>query len=330
MDTLEVAHTGAISLANLVQKNGSFKYRYDSQSDNLLDGYNVLRHAGAIWAMLDVYSQTSDKKLGAAGRQATRYLLDTYLRFFRNHNNTCICEDNAIKLGGNALSILALLSLYETTQDHFLLTLAEQLAQFIVDQRTDDGGLIHKRYFESGKISNFQSMYYTGEALLALLTLHGATKQKIWYEAAWKLETQLAPQDYGVKEQSHWMLYFLERLSNNESPPLGYHHAEKIVLHILENPEYLSWERSTPIACRSEGLLAFLRMTRPDDIDDTVLRQRCLEQIQHNLNKQLTFRLPNGTFVRGGNDRRKNEVRIDYIQHNISSFLHFSKLGLSL
>lgn len=330
MDTLEVAHTGAISLANLVQKNGSFKYRYDSQSDNLLDGYNVLRHAGAIWAMLDVYRQTSDKKLGVACRQATRYLLDTYLRFFRNHNNACICEDNTIKLGGNALSILALLSLYETTRDHFLLTLADQLARFIVDQRTDDGGLIHKRYFESGKISNFQSMYYTGEALLALLTLHEATQQRHWYETAWEIEMELAPKDYGVKEQSHWMLYFLERLSKTESTPLGYHHAKKIVLHILENPGYLSWERSTPIACRSEGLLAFLRMTRPDDIDDTVLRQRCLEQIQHNLNKQLTFRLPNGTFVRGGNDRRKDEVRIDYIQHNISSFLHFSKLGLSL
>jgi uncharacterized protein YyaL (SSP411 family) len=254
MDPLAIARTSAMSLANLVQKDGRFKYRYDSQSDTLLDGYNALRHAGAIWAMLEVYRQTADKKLEMASRQSTRYLLDTYLRFFRSHNNACICEDNVIKLGGNALSILALLSLYKTTQDPFLLTLAEQLAQFIVNQRTDDGSLIHKRYFESGKISDFQSMYYTGEALLALLTLHGATHQRHWYEAAWELETKLARQDYGVQEQSHWMLYFLELLSQNEANHLGYHHAEKIALDILENPEYLSWERSTPIACRSEGL----------------------------------------------------------------------------
>lgn len=328
MNPFEVAHAGAMSLANLVQKNGSFKYRYDSRSENLLDGYNVLRHAGAIWAMLDVYRQTSDKKLGAKCRQATRYLLDTYLRFFRTHNNACICEDNTIKLGGNALSVLALLSLYETNQDNFLLTLAEQLARFMVDQRTDDGDLIHKRYFESGKISNFRSMYYTGEALLALLALDGATQQRHWYEVAWELETKLASQDYGVHEQSHWMLYFLELLSKTDATLIGYHHAEKIVLHILKNPEYLSWERSTPIACRSEGLLAFLRMKRPDNIEDKALCERCLKQIQYNLNRQLAFRLPDGSFVRGGKDRRNDEVRIDYVQHNISSFLHFSQLGI--
>ncbi|MBU4393718.1 MAG: hypothetical protein KKD78_01615, partial [Proteobacteria bacterium] len=76
--------------------------------------------------------------------------------------------------------------------------------------------------------------------------------------------------------------------------------------------------------------LAFLRMKRPNDIDDKALRERCLEQIKYNLNRQLTFRLPDGSFIRGGNDRRTNEVRIDYIQHNISSFLHYARLGLHL
>lgn len=330
MDTLEVAHAGAICLANLIQKNGSYKYRYDSQSGDLLEGYNVLRHAGTVWAMLDVYRTVSDDRILVCCRQAVRYLLDTYLSFFRSYNNACICEENIIKLGGNALSILALISLFEITQDRFLLVIAEQLAQFILAQRTENGRLVHKRYFQSGKISDFHSMYYTGEALFALLALYRLTQQTQWYEAVREIEKELAPQDYGVEEQSHWMLYFLELLSNYEASPLYYHHAKKIVLHILENPEYLSWERSTPIACRSEGLLAFLRMKRPENVEDKALCERCLEQIQFNLNKQLAFRLPDGSFIRGGNDRRKDEVRIDYIQHNISSFLHFSRQGLSL
>ncbi len=156
------------------------------------------------------------------------------------------------------------------------------------------------------------------------------TQRKHWLEIVREIENELAPQDYGVEEQSHWMLYFLELLSNYEASPLYYLHAEKIVIDILENPEYLSWERSTPIACRSEGLLAFLRMKRPDNIEDKALCERCLQQIQYNLTRQLAFRLPDGSFVRGGKDRRKDEVRIDYIQHNISSFLHFSRQGLSL
>ncbi len=330
MDTLEVAHAGAICLANLIQKNGSYKYRYDSQSGSLLDGYNVLRHAGTMWAMLDVYRTVSDDRILECCRQAAHYLLDTYLRFFRSYNNVCICEDNTIKLGGNALAMLALISLFEITQDRFLLAVAEQLAQFMSDQRSENRRLVHKRYFQSGKISSFHSMYYTGEALLALLALYRLTQQKQWYETVREIENELAPQDYGVEEQSHWMLYFLELLSNYEASPLYYLHAKKIVIDILDNPEYLSWERSTPIACRSEGLLAFLRMKRPENIEDKDLCERCLQQIQYNLNRQLVFRLPDGSFVRGGKDRRKDEVRIDYIQHNISSFLHFSRQGLTL
>lgn len=330
MDTLEVAHAGARCLANLVQRNGSFKYRYDSDSDTLLTGYNVLRHAGAVWAMLDVNRDVSDQKIFASCGQAAHYLLDTYLRFFRSYAHVCICEENTIKLGGNALSTLALVSLFERTQNHFLLAIAEQLAQFMLDQRLENGSLVHKRYFQSGKISNFQSMYYTGEALFALLAVYRLTQEKHWYEAALEIEQELAPKDYGVEEQSHWMLYFLELLSHHETSSLGYLHAEKIAIHILDHPDYLSWERSTPIACRTEGLLAFLRMKRPDTVDDQTLRERCLEQVKFNLKRQMDFRLPDGSFVRGGNDRRMNEVRIDYIQHNISSFLHFSRLGLSL
>jgi hypothetical protein len=172
-------------------------------------------------------------------------------------------------------------------------------------------------------------MYYTGEALLALLALYRLTKEEKWLNAVRDIETDLAPEDYGVKEQSHWMLYSLEFLSQFEASPLYFQHAEKIVRHILDNPEYLSWERSTPIACRSEGLLAFLRMKLPETADkNTSLRERCIRQVQYNLDKQLTFRLPDGSFIRGGNDRRNNEVRIDYIQHNISSLLHFARLGL--
>lgn len=330
MEPLEVAHTGAVCLGNLVQEDGSFKYRYDSQSVSLLAGYNVLRHAGAVWAMLDVYRDISAKPILEGGKKASFYLLDTYLRFFRNYNNVCICEDNTIKLGGNALSALALLSLFEITDDSFLLVVAEQLAHFMLNQRKENGELIHKRYFRSGKISSFQSMYYTGEALLALLVLYKRTQKTQWYDAVREIEKKLAAEDYGVEEQSHWMLYSLELLSNYKASSLYYRHAEKIVFHILETPEYLSWERSTPIACRSEGLLAFIRMKRPDNFDDKSLRERCLEQIKFNLKRQMDFRLPDGSFIRGGNDPRKNEVRIDYIQHNISSFLHFSRLGLSL
>ena len=55
MSRQEQAYHSAVCLAGLVRKDGSFLYRYDSQSGESRGGYNILRHAGAIWALLDTY-----------------------------------------------------------------------------------------------------------------------------------------------------------------------------------------------------------------------------------------------------------------------------------
>jgi hypothetical protein len=326
MSRQEQAFQSAVCLAGLVREDGSFLYRYDAQSGEPKGGYNILRHAGAIWALLDTFRDSRDDRLLTGARRATHYLLANSLRFYRSYNNVCICEDNTIKLGGNALAALALLSVFEVKRERLLLTLAEQLCQFMLDQRREHGELVHKRYFKSGKVSAFRSMYYTGEALLAILTLHEQTGERRWLDAAIEIEEPLAAEGYGVKEQSHWMLYALDLLDRFAPSPVYYRHAAAIATDILDNPEYLSWNRSTPIACRSEGLLAFLRQQPSGDSEDTSLRALCLEQVERNLNIQMSFRLDDDAFIRGGNDNRHHEVRIDYIQHNISSLLHRSRL----
>ena len=327
MSRQEQAYHSAVCLAGLVREDGSFLYRYDSRSGEPKGGYNILRHAGAIWALLDTFRDTRDERLLSGAQRATHYLLASSLRFFRSYSNVCICEDNTIKLGGNALAALALLSLFEVTRERLLLTLAEQLCQFMLDQRRQHGDLVHKRYFESGKISAFKSMYYTGEALLAILTLYQQTGDSRWLDAAIEIEEPLATEGYGVAEQSHWMLYTLERLACFSPSPVYLRHAAAIAVDILDNPEYLAGERSTPIACRTEGLLACLRQPPSGDGEDSALRARCLEQVEHNLDQQMTFCLDDGAFIRGGNDHRHHEVRIDYIQHNISSLLLYYRLG---
>jgi hypothetical protein len=327
MDILQTAISGALSLVKLQRNDGSFRYRYDSRDNRSLKGYNVLRHAGAIWCLLDVYKEIEDNRILECARQSAGYLLNTYLRFFRDPQNVCICENNKIKLGGNALAALALLSLYEVTGNPFLLAVSEELCRFMLSQRAEHGMFVHKRYFRSGKISDFQSMYYTGEALLAILTLYRITGEKKWFDAVTEIETELAAENYGVEEQSHWMLYTLELLCHYDNSPIFYDHAGNIACHILDNPDYLSWSRSTPLACRSEGLLAFVRTRQPENVNDRELIQRCLEQISSNCERQLQYRLSDGSFIRGGGDQRNDEVRIDYIQHNVSSFLHLYRIA---
>lgn len=326
MEPFAVAHESAVCLANLVQDDGRFRYRYRAESSHELGGYNVLRHAGAIWALLDVYRETEDSLLLKAGQRAITYLLDAHLRFYRDYRCACICEENKIKLGGNALAILALVSLYEFTKERFLLGLAEQLASYMLAERTKQGDFVHKRYFRSGKVSSFRSSYYTGEALFALVCLFEVTSDRQWLAAAETIEDRLAAQNYGVAEQSHWMLYFLEVFARHAFVPAYIDHAVRISRHILDHPDYLSWRRSTPIACRTEGLLALLRLPETVGIDED-LRQNAWRQVRENLERQLGFRREDGSFIRGGDDGRNEEVRIDYLQHNISSFLHFGRLA---
>ena len=324
-DALAVAKTGALRLAKLTGADGRFRYRYDSESDKDQTGYNVLRHAGTIWAMLDVYGTTRDPALLSAAERATAFLLDQYLRFYKNVRGTCISEDNKIKLGGNALSALALLQVYRLTGDGFLLAVAERLCHFMLDQKSEHGDFVHKRYYKSGKISEFRSEYYVGEALLALISCYEITGEAKILQEVRSVEAELAQQDYGVKEHSHWMLYSLEMLQRHDKSSHIYKHAAKIAREIVVDPKYISWGRSTPTACRSEGLLAFLRMNH-QGADDSALVSAARKRVEENLTEQMNFLLEDGSFVRGGGDRRDREVRIDYIQHNISSFLHYTRL----
>ena len=324
-DALNVAKTGALCLAKLTGTDGRFRYRYDAESDKDQTGYNVLRHAGAIWAMLDVYGTTRDSGLLSASERATAFLLDQYLRFYKNVRGACISEDNKIKLGGNALSALALLQVYRLTGDSFLLAVAERLCHFMLDQKSENGDFVHKRYYKSGKISAFRSEYYVGEALLALISCYEITGDTKILREVRAVEEELAKQDYGVKEHSHWMLYSLEMLQRHDDSSHIYDHAAKIAHEIVFDPKYISWGRSTPTACRSEGLLAFLRMDH-GRADDSALVSAAKKRVEENLLAQMHFFLDDGSFVRGGGDRRDREVRIDYIQHNISSYLHYDRL----
>lgn len=325
MNNLDVALSGAAYLSHLVDQDGRFKYRFDAVSGTVAEGYNVLRHCGAVWAMLEVSEHSKQKKdIVASGVRAVTYLLNEFMNFSPDYRYACIAENNSVKLGGNALAILAMLSVYRATGDQILKTLAESLGKYILKDWKADGDFVHKRYLVSGKVSDFKSMYYTGEALLALLWLFEASGDEVWLEAAIRSEDMLASKDYGVAEQSHWMLYALDLLGRHRWNEGHARHAGKIAKHILDFPEYRSWGRSTPTACRSEGLQAFIRLLDQGRCDSglAALRSACMEAIEVNLGEQLRFRLDTGAFIRGGDDHRQNEVRIDYIQHNISAFLY--------
>ena len=314
---------GAIRLAQLVDARGKFLYSYDV-TGRPLPGYNALRHAGSIWAMLRIGGQT----VRPEARRASNWLVKRYRWNRHDGSALALVHKDQIKAGGNALAILAHLEL-GTPKD---MRYARGLANHLLSLQREDGDYHHKLWTD-GTIDEFRSDYYTGEVMFALALFAARAKAPRYLASVLRAERTLGPRSYGVAEQSHWMLYALEathkslRLAPNQGVSRRdlEDHARKIVEGILDDPSYRARNQSTPTACRSEGLLAGWRLLGSSDEQErhTPLRDRILIEVKTNFAQQLKYQAPDGGFFTGENDFR---IRIDYIQHNICSLYDFAMI----
>lgn len=331
-DFRTVPIAGAHYLAGLTAASGKFLYRFDlDQPSARPDGYNLLRHCGAIWAMTEVSNRLGPfPEVLAAARKATRWMIDGRIRLHRQTRTRCLVGNDSVKLGGNGLAILALCELAAATGERDYLRLAGDLAAYVLHQRREDGSFVHKRRYSDNKVLPFESDYYTGEALFGLLKLHRATGERIWLDFADACEQTLAPARYGVAQSSHWMAYMLEELHGLRPSDLVRNHAWAIAEETIRTSGGRMTQSSTQIACRTEGLMAFIRLCDglPADLPDLgkwrERRRATAVAVTLNIRRQLDFYRQSGAFVDGPGS---NEVRIDYIQHNISAFLAFCGLA---
>jgi hypothetical protein len=317
---VDMARRGARKLGKLVGPEGRYVYRYRHPSGPPTDGYNLLRHCGASWAAAEIGRRHADlaPTLKAAER-AMDWLLERHVVAFGDH--LCVEEDGVTKLGGAGLAILALVEVDAGRGEARYVDAARGLAGFILDQRLASGDFKHMLGVADGAVRDFRSEYYTGEALFGLARLAEATGETAWLDAALASARKLAAEDYGVKQQSHWMLYALEKMYALSNEPWLHAHAAKIVEHIVTHDAYRARRKSTPIACRTEGLMAFLRMGPGPSIHNAVpLGGAALATVKDNLKLQARAFRPNGAFVEGDSS---DWVQIDYIQHNISGFHAF-------
>jgi len=316
----DVARGGARCLAGLVQDDGRFVYGYEeTDPPQLLDRYNVLRHCGTVWSMFDVVRMTGpDAAVTAAACRAGLHILDHFVASLPEFPQwpAVVVDTRKVKLGGAGLAILALIELHRVTSDERALEVPRRLGEYVLDQQQDDGDFVHIRRFPSGEVSPFRSGYYTGEALLGLVRLADVTGDERFLEAACRSLLALHEREYGVAEGHHWLLYALELAHARRPLDQLLDYATKIADRIVGESGHRLGGGSCRAATKSEGLLARLRMP---DADGS--RGRSYEAaLQEDFVVQLRSRTPDGAF-RASPERRV--VRIDYIQHNISSFAHY-------
>ncbi len=337
-------------LTNSTYQNGMLVYEYNPMTNiNSLDNYNILRHAGTIYSMVKLYNETKKEQLLQATENAISYLNQQ----IKSYNDTkCIVYNDEVKLGGNALGIIALTEYYLVTENESTLSTLRDLGKYLLLSQKPNGDFIHKRYYSTNITSDFISQYYPGEAILALCRLYKVTQNQTWLDAAEKATDYLInirDKDETVYSiiHDHWLLMALNELYRYRDNSQYYNHSKLISISILayqrddftrfsEEPawlgSYYTPPRSTPTATRTEGLVASYHLFNDYDANQSYMK-RMLYSINLSIHFQLQMQytqeslqlksLPDQALGGFKSSFDEPTIRIDYVQHNICSIIEF-------
>ena len=336
-------------LAGAVKPDGSFVYLYDTYRNEQPKGYNILRHAGSVFSMLELFQLNKAPQLLVSSERALAFLA-SHVREGKVSGKPVgfILEGNEVKLGGNALAILAFAEYQRATGDRRYEKMALSLGDWILATQDTDGGFsVHKQFHPGGKASSFRSEYYPGEAVFALARLHAITGEKKWLDAAEsgalyqlrvfsKLPDSALPHD-------HWLLYGLREIYGKRPRKefLGgaMRFANVIVKaqHTDKNQPYPDWAggyyvppRSAPTATRIEGLNSAyaLAVAGGHRKEAEAIRKAIERGIGFLLRSQvgpetaLYCAAPQKSLGAIRESLHSPLVRIDYVQHAISALIH--------
>ena len=200
VDTLQAAiREGVGYLLRSIRDDGSFIYHQDASTGYIPPGYNILRHAGSLCVLyqaMPLWAGPAREPLMSISapepllEKACAYMMG-YLRVLPpslpaggGGDIVCIVEANEAKLGGTGLALLALIERYKVRPDPDSLVQMRRMAAFLAWMQEDSGKFRSKLIYDKGRFDAFESVYYPGEAILALLRLHSIDPDPRWLKVA--------------------------------------------------------------------------------------------------------------------------------------------------
>lgn len=363
-------------LHGALDADGRFSYVVDGRTGRTGRtedaGYNLLRHAGALYALAAYHAE---HPAVAADRLRLQRAVDFMFRCcIRPHEADAEAlvlwspaelvggrrDYDVAKLGGAGLAVIALLSLQSQLEGAEAARIATGLGRFILSMQMPSGGFYSLFAPElGGRDARWTSLYYPGEAALALVLLYRHDRNVRWLESAADALRFLARQREVAEDMppDHWALIATAALLSlpaeaiDEIAPAGLpadalravllEHAARIVRSMLADQRQVSEQahrcaaggfvpdaRTTPTATRLEGLLAIRPL-----LPDPVLRDEVGGAIDAGIAFLRDSQLVEGGLLAGAFPRtsprcgssvaRADEVRIDYVQHALAAMLRY-------
>jgi hypothetical protein len=344
---LKASMNGGEYLLKHQHTDGIFDYNYDARTNKTDWDYNLLRHAGTCYSLLELYQATGDIRFLESARIGIHALLRYASVPLDEHKHidfeTIVSERTEAKLGGAALAVLALAQYQLITHDSTWLPCARKLANFLLFQQKETGEFVSKYYYGIKESEPFESLYYPGESILALIRLYRVDPDPEWLLTAmrgadWLILTRDAGKKIRDLPHDHWLLIALNELEQITGKRLYTQHSFRIAQAILmeqclhsRNHDWIGSfydpPRSTPTATRAEGLVAVWYLARRTGSSNLLYLKALKRMASFQLRCQFTdencIYLPRPDLAMGGFRRGLTdwEVRIDYVQHNISSLL---------
>lgn len=218
---LTVASTGELIarstrfLGKQVGQDGRYVYGYFPCFDRRINTYNVLRHASSTYALLEGYEACadqlllSDEQLGLVRQQISWALSGLCSEFVIRRQGAAYVVDmgDIIKLGANAVAILALVKYHQVMGDDRYADLVDALALGISRMQEADGSFVHVLNAADLSVKEkTRIIYYDGEAAFALMRLYDHTRNSRWLDCVVKAFDYFIANGH-EKAHDHWLAY---------------------------------------------------------------------------------------------------------------------------
>lgn len=354
----EVNH--AIELAaGYLERNcdstGKFAYEVDVMTGKQSNSYDIIRHAGAMYA-LGMYNHAHpDPRAVEALVRAADFMRKNYIAPGFRPDQLVVWSkplpegdqprDQYAELGGTALGIVGLAELRNVKREGISLSELKALGHFLLFLQKSDGSFVQKYDLRSGPVTNWHSLYYPGEAALAFVYLYEMDHSTVWLRAAGKALSYLAKGrvDLSSVPADHWALIATAKLLPHcGKDECGVERVQLIQYAVQVCTSILAeqWHgtaldgafdptgRTAPAATRLEGLLSALEFLPQDE-----LRERIGAATNRGIAFLLRTQLSSGPYEGGlpgafaDNTKGRSVIRIDYLQHALCSWLRYESLS---
>lgn len=335
-DAQALTRDAAAWLTDQTREDGTFPPSIAPQWGQVEEAYNVVHHAGALWALVQQYAQAADEDLKAAIDRAAAYLADQVL--YQNETTAYLYEENSdeIKLGGSALAAVAMAeydAVFETdTYEKVSRALGNGL---LAQQDPETGAFCHVLNKDFSVKEQERTVYYDEEAAFALARLYGRTQDETYLAGAQAAARHFLSAERGTY-RDHWTACVMNELTkyvtdnadyyafalNNAQGLLGEieacERAEPTYLEFLMNTFEL-YHRMMSRGAEVAGFEEARFLTAITDRALGMLDGYCYPETA------MYYQEPDRILHSFVNRQDGGRVSLDNFQHNMSAYLLYQK-----